>query len=565
MEVANAVRRQRRTGAVTYSNDFSPTSNIKQVITADPREGIQPSPTQYIITSSHSLDRRKHSYDNSNFSGYKNGTSYNIDSRNAYHDSQNTISEKSHHVVSPFSTGWTRYIGNGDYVSIDDKPSKTTVSSHVNSRAHNFKFKDEVIQGGHIKSLPVNPQLNFPEVPNSFSKSSDRGVMAARSKMETSFDQSQSASDIYPGLPKASSKGEKHSDLHIDVYILPSQKLSASAEDNVSAFSKVSSVKSSADSLDRNLLKQRRFPQISKSFSDSKAPNMKQGAANRSVSFLQFADSILGAVGSDLNQIYELCQSRIRYSDLIDMSKRDLIQENRREKSQIEGFFQDHRAEKSQNGTCSPATHASTFPTAHRHQHTLPSLPNLHSPTLSSRKVRFLSDLPEETRQEQILEDYNNKTKIFLPVTSSEREVARGLEEPVEEPDIDYDKDVTIVIESDDTKLPEKATRSILKNCRIDYTSSHKTSSHSFDDFKSYNRKVAAYAELQNTTLARRNASSVANSAETTQILASQTEGKSTMEYFNKDKGRLVRFSTDNQVYEFAPLEPIVSQFEQET
>ncbi|KAH9489852.1 hypothetical protein Btru_037302 [Bulinus truncatus] len=248
-------------------------------------------------------------------------------------------------------------------------------------------------------------------------------------------------------------------------------------------------------------------------------------------SSLDLADSIIRAVKEDMNEVYNLCQTRVKYSDFIEKAQPHRLLRDRGALNEILENRREGESISSEPSTKSVISPKSTV--------TPPNRTGLFS-NLRSKHVASSSAIPPLDL---------DLTRSTPPEPHRDVEMVSISTPP--EPEIDYDKPITIIIESDHDG-PLKSTRPILK--QTSKLNSVTGNSEKTKNGDSNNNRLTHLS----TALATH-----AESVEwTTDVISLQGKTYSQHEQVtpaNRDKGRLVRFNVDPKIHEFTPSEPVLS------
>ncbi|KAK0048218.1 GPI-anchored protein pfl2 [Biomphalaria pfeifferi] len=253
------------------------------------------------------------------------------------------------------------------------------------------------------------------------------------------------------------------------------------------------------------------------------------------VSSMDLADSIIKAVNENINEVYQLCQTKVKYSDFIEKTQPHRLSSNETQWNGAEIKLKENALNEPTSKKNNQTKSALTFP---KRTNLLPNL---------QLRQRGMSTLLQESDARSILNHLHD--------SDSKEDQALVSMSALPEPEIDYDKPITIIIECN-REGSLKSTRPILKQTS--------KSNNGFGNFEK-----PRDGDLNNNKLTQLSfALGTQNVVEhgTKPDVDAATDSRSVHKKYQPEsneltlgKGRLVRFNADPKIHEFAPTDPVLS------
>uniref|UniRef100_A0A2C9M4I5 Uncharacterized protein n=1 Tax=Biomphalaria glabrata TaxID=6526 RepID=A0A2C9M4I5_BIOGL len=253
------------------------------------------------------------------------------------------------------------------------------------------------------------------------------------------------------------------------------------------------------------------------------------------VSSMDLADSIIKAVNENINEVYQLCQTKVKYSDFIEKTQPHRLSSNETQWNGAEIKLKENALNEPSSKKNNQTKSALTFP---KRTNLLPNL---------QLRQRGMSTLVQGSDARSILNHLHD--------SDSKEDQALVSMSALPEPEIDYDKPITIIIECN-REGSLKSTRPILKQTS--------KSNNGFGNFEK-----PRDGDLNNNKLTQLSfALGTQNVVEhgTKPDVDTATDCRSAHKKYQPEtneptlgKGRLVRFNADPKIHEFATTDPVLS------
>ncbi|CAL1535491.1 unnamed protein product [Lymnaea stagnalis] len=525
-EMKNAIRRQRRMVGIGYAPSGLPSQRVfKPVYRAVLPGGVQPNSTQYTIITSHSLSGRDVTDD-------LNG----VHQRDTVDDEMETTANSA--IPKYGSDVKTLRVNNGGYSVIYEKRVHLQGDKMVSPRGE--------ADNAMLTSTPASLRLTL--APNHHrqlnmvrSVTSDHltGRNPMVSNMKPFLDDSRISSESWQ-------RGNH-------VFLTQSRRghINMTFQGQEHGFAENSRKTDPQTIMQPDITDAESAPATEKP--DTGNIHQKHNMP-REMPCVDFANSIISAVNSDLNQVYQLCHARVKYSDIIEKAQPHRLNDNASTRGGATSKLSigaPNTGVPNQLSFFSPTSAASSSPlTSPRRSQLFPNLLVKPSRQVFSNK--------------SALEFDTSSWSTTYPGQDFKKEFSESSQTSAPEPVVDYDKSDTFVIEFNGNASPN-SKRPILKHT-LKTTNTGDTYGKTPAGDVNNNSNSSSTDTFPTVTAgqgSRNGNTGVSTSTFNLQARRKLPENAGPTAG-SREKGRLVRFNADPKIHEFTPSEPVVpSKFPQ--